>query len=97
MGFPIPFRIVGWVAQAKIGAQIDNAWREIGKALDPFHRPTMWQTEEEQITAFQFRRTDELKLRAPAQVGVGEVHIIASVTLARDLLDGNVGVAEQQA
>ena len=83
--------------RAKVGAEVDDAFRQPGVMLDLLHRAAVGQAQKEQVARFDLARADELQLRAPAQVGMGEMDKAAGVALAGCLLHGYLRVVEQVA
>ena len=96
VGLAIPTDIIFRVAQAEIGAQINDAPGQAGKVVDPLHRAAVGQAKKEQIAAFEIVSADKLQLGAPAQIGVSEMDERTGVPFACDLFDNNMGVVEQQ-
>ena len=93
----VPLVVAGGVAQAEVGAEIDDAIGERRELIDPAHRAAVRQAEEQQIAFLDRFRSHELQLRAFAKIRMREVDELAVEPLARDLLHLEMRMREREA
>jgi hypothetical protein len=93
---PVPGVVSGCIAQAKIGAEIDNAIGDRGELVDPSHRTAVRQSEKQQIALLDRLRSHELQLCSLAEIRMREVHELPIEPLAGDLFHFELRVREGQ-
>jgi hypothetical protein len=92
----VPERIVGWVMEAEIGAQVHDPLGQGGELLNTRGHLAVGKGREEHVARLQFLQAHQVKICPPPEVGVQEVGRLASVALRGSLLNLHLGMIQQQ-
>ena len=97
MGMSVPGRIVRRIAQPEVRAQVDDAGRQAGKGVPPFHRLPVGQAQAKDVAGIEVGHGAELEVRDPPQVRVGPADGLAGERFRRHLCDFDFRVEQEQA
>ena len=83
-------------AQAKVGAEIDDALGQSAEPVDPVHRAPVREAQEQHVARSQLGGRHEFQIRDAAQVGMSVADVLAGQPLGGGLFHRYARMEEQQ-
>ena len=90
MRFAVPFFVLLYIAQAKIGGQVNDARRNGRPVIDFLLCLAVRKREEQNIARLNLIGRSELNFGSPAQIGMHVIELLANVRFGRDLREFGV-------